>query len=383
MKRLLTVGGGSGGHVTPVVSVIRAIRNSHPDVEIRFWCDKKFYHQADKIMQDYDKKIPVRAIFSGKYRRYHHLSAVQHLITPSVIFPNIIDSIKFMTGIIQSLYLLIIWRPDVVFAKGGFVCLPVGIASWILRVPLVIHDSDAVPGLTNKILAPIARKIATGVPLDHYNYPLHKTAYVGIPIDPFYKKVSHSEQQILKSRFGFDAHRPLVVVSGGGLGARSVNDAVILQLKEILTFANVLLISGVAQYDELRTLSPTGDNRFRLVDFLPGLADAFKAADIVVTRAGATTLLELAALEKPTILVPNQRLKWQVEHAKLFVDAKAVILLDEDNFRHIGDLSISLAVRKILQNELTRKELARSIKKFAKPNAATELAAIINLAAKK
>jgi UDP-N-acetylglucosamine--N-acetylmuramyl-(pentapeptide) pyrophosphoryl-undecaprenol N-acetylglucosamine transferase len=383
MKRLLTVGGGSGGHVTPIVSVIQEIQNSHPDIEIRFWCDKRFYHQAVKIMHSYDNSIPIRVISSGKYRRYHHLSAVQHLITPSVIFPNIIDFFKVMIGIVQSLFLLIFWRPDVVFAKGGFVCLPVGIASWILRVPLVIHDSDAIPGLTNKILAPIASRIATGVPLEHYNYPMRKAVYVGIPIDPSYKKASYRDQQLLKSKLGFDTQRPLVVVSGGGLGARSINDAMVQQLKSILTVANVLLISGMAQYDELRSLSPVADKRFKLVDFLPGLADAFRAADIVVTRAGATTLLELAALEKPTILIPNKRLKWQVEHAQLFVDAEAVVLLDEDNFRLAGDLTISSAVSNILQSEKKQKALENNIKKFARPKAASDLAKIISIAAKK
>lgn len=383
MKKLLTVGGGSGGHVTPIVSVIREIKSDYSDLEIHFWCDKNFYQQAKKIMHGYDKDITIRTISSGKYRRYRHLSAMQHIITPSVFFPNIIDAFKVMIGVIQSLYFLIVWRPDVVFAKGGFVCLPVGLASWLLRVPLVIHDSDAVPGLTNKILAPIARRIATGVPLKHYNYPLHKTTYVGIPIDPSYKKASYEEQKKMKAKLGFDMYRPLVVVSGGGLGARAVNDAIMLQLKEMLSDANVLLISGNTQYDEIRALSSNTDKRFGLVDFLPGLVDAFRAADIVVTRAGATTLLELAALEKPTILIPNKRLKWQVQHAQLFVDEKAVILLDEDNFRLVGDSSISLAVREILHNDSLKKELERNIKKFAKPKAATDLATIIKLVAKK
>ncbi|HMM62244.1 MAG TPA: glycosyltransferase, partial [Candidatus Saccharibacteria bacterium] len=113
--RILAVGGGSGGHVTPVVAVLRELRRAHPDAEIRFWCDRKFTPQAKSIMSHLDDNVPVQTIFAGKLRRYHHLSVMRQLLWPSLVASNIRDSFLVILGAIQSIFKLIIWRPDVVF----------------------------------------------------------------------------------------------------------------------------------------------------------------------------------------------------------------------------------------------------------------------------
>jgi UDP-N-acetylglucosamine--N-acetylmuramyl-(pentapeptide) pyrophosphoryl-undecaprenol N-acetylglucosamine transferase len=270
-----------------------------------------------------------------------------------------------------------IWRPDVVFANGGYVCLPVGIATKILKIPLVIHDADAVPGLTNRILAPIARHIMTGLPLSHYDYPSSKTKYVGIAIDPAYRIVSDEHRRKLKKSLGFDIARPLVVFAGGGLGSKQINDAVAVHLDELMKFTNVVLVSGAAQYDELRSLTPIDDKRFQLKDFVPGLREVFSAADVVVSRAGATTLLELAALAAPTIVVPSKRLKWQVEHANHFVAKKAVLLLDEDKFDEPKDTSLVDTVRHVVNDTKLRRTLGNNLHDMARPHAARDMARVI------
>jgi UDP-N-acetylglucosamine--N-acetylmuramyl-(pentapeptide) pyrophosphoryl-undecaprenol N-acetylglucosamine transferase len=334
-------------------------------------------------MAEYDPSIRVQTVLAGKFRRYHHLTKLQHFTVPSVVFLNVRDAFLVAFGTLQSIVRLIMWRPNVVFAKGGYVCLPVGWAAWLLRIPVVIHDSDAHPGLTNRLLAPIAKRIATGVPLEHYNYPPKKSVYVGIPIDSRYKKVSADEQADLKRKMGFDAKRPLVVIAGGGQGSKQINDAVALQLHDILEVANVILNSGNAQYDELRSLTPQNDPRFVLKDFVPGLFEQFGAADIVITRAGATTLLELAAQAKPTILIPSKRLTWQVKHAKIFADKQAVILLDEDNFEDPNDTTLVQHIRKLINNDTARQRLGSNLHRLARPHAASDMADIISRAARK
>lgn len=383
MKRILAVGGGSGGHVTPVVSVLRELKKDYPKVEVRFWCDVKFAPQAKRIINEYDPNLKVQRMISGKFRRYSHLSKIQHILIPSVLFPNIRDAFYVLLGVVQSILHLLFWRPDVVFAKGGYVCLPVGIAAFLLRIPLVIHDSDAVPGLTNRLLAPFAKRIATGVPLSHYNYPPEKSVYVGIPIDSRYKVINFEEQRELKKSFGFNADRPLTVFTGGGLGSRTINTAVATQLHDLLKITNVLLISGASQYDELRSLTPDNDDRFVLKDFMPGLREALSAADIVVSRAGATALLELAALAKPTILVPSKRLNWQVKHAQIFVDEGAVLPLDENEFEIPGDRSLVDAVDKLVKDTTYRKKLGTELHNFARPHAARDMATLIVQTARK
>lgn len=376
--KVLTVGGGSGGHVTPVVAVLAALQKDQKNLEVRFWCDRHFAPQAKSIIAEFDPTIPVQTVISGKFRRYNHLTKLQHLTIPSVIFPNIRDAFMVVGGVVQSIARLVFWRPDVVFAKGGYVCLPVGWAAKLLRIPLVIHDSDAHPGLTNRLLAPIATRIATGVPLEHYNYPPEKSAYVGIPISSEYHKVTPERRNELKKALGFDARRPLVVFVGGGLGAKQINDAVALHLDALMDVANIYLLAGSAQYDELRSLTPVDDERFILKDFISkGMPDVLGAADIVVSRAGATFLLELAALAQPTILVPSKRLLWQVKHAKLFADEHAALLLDEDRFESADDTTLVLAIKKLLTDNSLRMKLATNLHKMARPHAARDVASMI------
>jgi len=334
-------------------------------------------------MADFDPDLKVQTVMAGKFRRYHHLTKLQHFTIPAVIFPNIRDAFYVLGGVGQSIFRLIAWRPDVVFAKGGYVCLPVGWAAWLLRIPVVIHDSDAHPGLTNRLLAPIARRIATGVPLEHYNYPKAKSVYVGIPIDEKYNQIADKDSGVFKKKLGFDPSRPLVVITGGGQGSKQMNDVTALHLDELLAFTNVLLNSGSAQFDELRSLTPENDPRFMLKDFVPGLAEQFAAADVVVSRAGATALLELAALSKPTIIIPSKRLTWQVKHAKLYAEAQSVLLLDEDVFADPDDTSFVKTIKGVITNNVLRQKLATNLHKMARPHAADDMASIIIRATKK
>lgn len=371
--------------MTPVVAVLREIKTLHPNAQLRFWTDKGFAPEAHRIVSEYDPSIKFQTILSGKFRRYHHLSKLQHLTIPAVVFPNIRDAFLVFFGTFQSFFRLLFWRPDVVFLKGGFVGVPVGIAAWLLRIPVVVHDSDAHPGLANRIIAPIAKRIMTGVSLDHYNYPPEKSAYVGVPIDPSFVPLSVKKRQEVKLKFGFDPKRPLTVFVGGGQGSKQINDNVALHLIELVKFTNVLLLSGTKQYDELRSLTPADNAHWRLEAFIPpqGIAEIEAAADIVVARAGASTLLELAALSKPTIVIPSKRLIWQVKHAKLYVDMQAVYPIDEDHFTEQGDQTLVTAVKRLVSDAALREKLGKNLHRLARPNASRDMAATIVSAARK
>lgn len=387
MKKLkiLAVGGGSGGHVTPVVAVLRELHVTVPNAEVRFWCDKSFYPQAKTIMAGFDETVPVQAVVSGKLRRYQHLKWWQHVTIPSVFWPNLRDILLVAIGVVQSCYRLIRWRPDVVFTKGGYVCLPVGWAARLLHIPLVIHDSDAHPGLTNRLLARHATLIGTGAPLEYYPYPVEKSCYVGIPIGQDFAPFTADRRQSVKRALGFSGDRPLTVVTGGGLGARRINDATVLHLEALLAFTDVLLISGTAQYDELRALTPADDAHFKLEAFISsGMADVLGAADVVVTRAGATTLLELAALHKPIVLVPNARLTGghQTKNAKVYADAGAAILVDDDALETTKSDTLVDAVKTVVEDVQLQHKMSVAIAKLARPHAARDMADMIVEAAR-
>lgn len=384
--RILAVGGGSGGHVTPIPAVIQELRQMRPSAELRVWCDRKFAPQARSVIDNFDPSIPVETVTAGKLRRYHHLTFLQHFTVPSVLFLNMRDGFFVAVGIVQSIIKLLLWRPDVVFTKGGYVCLPVGWAAKLLRIPLVIHDSDAHPGLTNRLLARFASGIATGAPLEYYAYPASRSRYVGIPINEAFRPFSARERSELKAKFEVDPTRPLTVITGGGLGAKTLNDAVMLHLDKLLPHTSVILISGTAQYNELLALTPRDDKRFQLLAFVSeGMAEILGAADVVVSRAGATTLLELAALAKPTVLVPNGRLTGghQLKNAKVYSDKHAVVVVDDTKFVHADDTSLVDTIRSILENENLQKKLASNIRQFAKPQAAHDMAQMIVDAIKK
>jgi len=377
--RILAVGGGSGGHVTPVVAVLREIKNIHPRAEIRFWCDRKFAAQATSIMGNFDSSIPVHKIFSGKLRRYHHLSVLRQLLWPSLVIKNVRDGFLVFVGLIQSIVKLIIWRPDVVFAKGGYVCLPVGIAARLLNIPLIIHDSDAHPGLTNRILSKWATLIATGAPLEYYHYPAAKSQYVGIPVAPEFHKFSESERQISKEKWGIVTDKPLIVVTGGGLGASRINDAVVLSLKSLLKIGSVILISGTWQYDEIKSITPPNDNNFQLHSFVSkDMATLLGAADVVVARAGATTILELAALAKPTILIPNAKLTGghQLKNAAVYLKEGAVMIVNEEEMVDSPQVLVS-AIDEVLSNPERAEKMSKAFFPFARPNAARDVANMI------
>jgi UDP-N-acetylglucosamine--N-acetylmuramyl-(pentapeptide) pyrophosphoryl-undecaprenol N-acetylglucosamine transferase len=376
--KILAVGGGSGGHVTPVVAVLKELKAKQPKADIRFWVDRKFAPQARTVMASFDESVAVQTITAGKLRRYYHLSLWQHFIWPSLMIKNTADGFLVAVGFVQSLVKLLIWRPDVVFTKGGYVCLPVGMAAHMLRIPLVIHDSDAHPGLTNRVLSRWATSIGTGAPLEYYHYPKSKSKYVGIPINTDFKPYTKAQQWDAKREWGVNPDKPLVVVTGGGLGARRLNTTTVAVLEKLEPLASVVLLSGVAQYDELKTQVPNNNENFQLHAFTNKMPRLLGAADIVITRAGATTILELVALAKPTILVPNAALTGghQIKNAAVYEDAKAATVLIEDEIVESPEMLIT-AVKRLLDSPKETQAMAKRFASFAKPDAAIDMAKLI------
>ena len=374
------VGGGSGGHVTPVAAVCSQLKKSYPEAEVRVWCDQKFYQQAFATMLSVDGQIKVETIVAGKLRRYHKLSLLKQVTQiRSIVIPNIIDGFKLVAGTFQSVAKLLMWRPDVVFSKGGFVCLPVGVASRILNIPLVIHDSDAHPGLTSRILSRWAKTIATGAPLKYYSYPKDRTHYIGIPVASTAKPLSSTKQRELKQELGFSEHEPLVVITGGGLGAKSINDAAAAVMNDLLGFCSVSIIAGKANEQNFK--EQVGKHKNLQVHGYVSpdtMQKMLGAADVVVSRAGATTLLELAALAKPSIIIPNERLTGghQVKNATVYKQAKAVVVLDDELMKD-KPLMLIDAINATLLNKEAMKRLSKNIYAFAKPNAAKDMMKLI------
>jgi UDP-N-acetylglucosamine--N-acetylmuramyl-(pentapeptide) pyrophosphoryl-undecaprenol N-acetylglucosamine transferase len=386
VMKVLTLAGGSGGHVTPAVAVIRELKRRRPTTEIRVWCDHKYAPQARSLVHGFDTTIPVQTILSGKLRRYHNVPLWRQLTSPSVVFPNIRDLFLVIAGFGQSIAKFVVWRPDVVFAKGGFASVPAGLAARLFKIPLVIHDSDSHPGLANRILARFATSIATGAPLDNYPYNRRLARYTGIPISQDFRPYADKERREMKVALGFEPSRPLVVVTGGGLGAGPINAAVAKQLKQLLGLASLMLLSGTAYYDKMRASLPHDDPRFQLLSFLSSeeMVRSLGAADIVVSRAGATTILELSALAKPAILIPAAQLAagHQLKNAAEYAKDGAVEVIGGDELAANPQVLVD-TISSLLADPVKRQQMAKVFHALSRPNAAKEVADLIERAAEK
>ncbi len=342
-----------------------------------FVCDKSFEVQARGLIEKGSVvPVEVQTITAGKFRRYSHLTLLQHLTIASVVFGNIRDTFKIVIGFFQSIGIILQFKPDVLFAKGGFVCLPLGMAAKVLRVPIVVHDSDTRPGLTNSILGRWAAAIATGSPLENYRYPLAISRYVGVPIAAEFTPYSLQAQQQAKAHLGFDPARPLVVVTGGGLGAVSINDAVVVSAKKLLADGVQLYhVTGRQHYDDIKTLAPQSES-YKFVPFIyEGMAGVLGAADIVISRASATFVQELAGLKKAAILVPSRALSDQRKNAIVYKEAEAAIVLSDDEIAKSGVLYT--CIHTLLADPEQMTSLAERLHRYARPHAARDVARMV------
>lgn len=373
--RIVVSGGGTAGHITPILATSAALKSLAKDAQILY------IGQAGGMEARIAKnaKIEFAAIPAGKFRRLHDATLVNKLLNPQTLGANLIDSTRLARGVLGSLILLRKFKPDVVFIKGGYVGLPVGLAAHILRIPYIIHESDVSPGLTNRILAKWAKKIAVGFPEKMYSdFPKDRLIFVGNPV----------REEILKghrlagiSEFSLDDKLPVIMVTGGSQGAAPLNDVVVDSLSELLKFSQVIHLTGEAELGRVEfNVSRLDDldhrERYHAFAFMgTEIALALAAADIVVSRAGANTVAELAALKKPTILVPNYLMAGhQVDNAKLLARTGAVRVLDE---RRINPARLVAEITGILGSEEAQNSLSKAIGELARPNAAKDLASLI------
>lgn len=362
-----------------MLAVLHTLKKHDPHLEVCFVTDSKFGDQAEAIMKHSGLEVSVERIHAGKFRRYHKVSVWRQLSDVPTLVMNLRDVFLTFAGFCQSLWLLMRFKPDVVFTKGGFVCVPLGLAAKIRNIPLVIHDSDAHPGLANRILSRWAVSIATGSPVEHYPYPREKTHYVGIPVDLAFQPVSDTKRRELKAALGFhDLSKPLIVVTGGGLGARTINRAVVTVAPQLVEQASIYHITGTAAYDDVTAHAPELID-YQIVPFIStGMAPVLGAADIVVSRVGATTMQELAALAKAVVMVPNPYLTGghQLKNALVYEQADAAVTVDEQELEKNPQV-LRKALDGLLADAARRQALGKALHAFARPDAALDMATLI------
>lgn len=376
-------GGGSGGHITPILAVAHELKQAQPKAEI-IYIALQGDTLADLPAQDpnIDKVIFIRA---GKLRRYHSEGWKQFLDIPTML-KNLRDIFNTIAGVWQSIWLLRRLKPNVVFIKGGFVGVPVGLASALWRIPYVTHDSDALPGLANRIVAPWARKHAVALPKEVYAYAPEKTETVGVPVSRKYHPANTKEMVETRKRLGLEKANKVVLVTGGGLGAQRVNDAVADCVPDLLTRypkLYVVHLAGRSKEQSLRQayqkrVSEKDQARVIVKDFVSNLYDYSEAADVIITRAGGTSMAEFAAQAKACVVIPNPYLTGghQLKNAQVLADRKTIKMVRED-LMTTDHHALMPPLVELLDNPAVAKQLGDRLHTLAQPDAAHRLAMVL------
>lgn len=362
--------------------MLNALAERIDDVSATFVTDRAFLTQTEGLAKQCAVPVNIVTISAGKFRRYMDVALWKQVLSPGIGGRNLVDMFKTAGGVAQSIRLLRKVRPDVVFAKGGYVSLPVGYAAHVLRIPLVIHDSDVRPGLTNRVLSRWATTIATGMPVEHYRYNAELAVYTGVPVSRQFHVYTASEQHKAKKSLGFSPRSPLIVVSGGGLGARDINEAMIRIAPQWLGRGySVLHVVGKGAFESVLPQLPTAD-AYKAVPFVyDGMSMLYGAADVVVSRASATSLQELAATARAAVIIPNSSLGDQLENATTFVDAGAATMVRDEQLGENPEI-LQRTVEELIDDTKKRSSLEASIAVFAKPQAASDVAELLLAAVK-
>jgi UDP-N-acetylglucosamine--N-acetylmuramyl-(pentapeptide) pyrophosphoryl-undecaprenol N-acetylglucosamine transferase len=318
-------------------------------------------------------------ILAGKFRRNHFDSGFAKIFNLSTLGPNARDTLRTVQGVGQAMRILRSFKPEVVFLKGGYVCLPVGIAAKMLGIPFVIHESDATPGLTNRILSRWAEKIAVGFPVKSYRmFESGKLEYVGNPVRADIL-TAHRLEGI--AHFGLDEAVPVILVTGGSQGAAQINNVVLGSLDRLMKKYQIIHQTGEGEnarikFELSRRPKPKATPRYHPYGFLMGdMGLALAAADLVIGRAGVNTINDSAVLGKPTILIPNYEMAGhQVENARVLSRQGAVRVLDGAKLTPEG---FADEIDYVLGDEAEQARLAAAIRVFGRPRAAEELAGLI------
>lgn len=322
-KRLLLTGGGSSGHVTPNLAIISAF-------QAKGW-DLAYIGSARGIEKEIIGKteIPYYPIATGKLRRYFS-------------WQNFIDPFKIAWGAVQACYYCWRLKPSVVFSKGGFVSFPVVFAAWLNRIPVIAHESDYSPGLATRLSVPFAKTICVTFD-DAIRFFKDKTK-VTVTGTPLRQNLLDGNADKGRAFCGFDTDKKTILIYGGGLGARSINEAIRAQLPDLLASYNLIHLCGKGKAD--KRVQQAGYCQLEYVH--DEMGDLLACADMVISRAGANSIYELIALKKPHILIP---LSSQASRGDQL-----------QNAAYFSKLGLSSVLQ---ESELTPKSLADSIAQLA------------------
>lgn len=325
MKRIVLTGGGTAGHVTPNIALIPSLKKAGFEI---YYIGSEDGIEKTLIQEEGIKYFGIKA---GKLRRYMDKK-------------NFTDILKVSKGFIQALAILKNIKPDILFSKGGFVSSPVVWAAWILKIPVVLHESDITPGLANKIALPFAKNICYSFPETIKYLTKEKSILTGIPVR---NSLFYGNKNFGIKLCSFTNNKPILLIMGGSLGSKILNENIRSILDFILEDFQVCHICGKGH------LEPSLNNKkgYKQFEYVrEELPHIFAMSNIIISRAGATTLYEILALKKPNILVPLSKAASrgdQILNANSFKNQGFSHVLQEEDLK---EESMKVAIKEVYNN---------------------------------
>ncbi len=357
MKRILLTGGGSGGHVFPLIAVAKEIKkiavDKNMEVELRYYGPADIY--SGYITQE---EIKAYSVAASKLRRYFS-------------WRNFIDGSLFLISLLQALFKVYWFMPDIAFSKGGPGALAVLFACRFYRIPYIIHESDSIPGLTNTLSAKKALVVELAFQSAKKYFPNKEIKMVGNPIRHELLNYVSLDSAGAKGRLGLEIDRPLILVMGGSLGSVRINRFIFENLEQFLKKYQIIHQTGTANYENYAQQEQRYYKPFAFLE--KNYGEILAASDLVVSRAGAGTIFELAVFGKPAILIPlpESANNHQKTNAYEYAQTGAAEVIEEPNL--LANVVLG-TIDKILSNPNEQQKMRLAALNFAKPEAAKMIA---------
>ncbi|MEK7503382.1 MAG: UDP-N-acetylglucosamine--N-acetylmuramyl-(pentapeptide) pyrophosphoryl-undecaprenol N-acetylglucosamine transferase [Patescibacteria group bacterium] len=369
MTKILFTGGGTAGHIFPIIAIVRELRKAGSDAKF-FYAGPKDDFGEILLSQE---GIKLKWILAGKVRRYFSFKSV---------LENIVDILfKTPLGLIQSFFYVFALAPDLIFSKGGYGSLGTVIASQVLQVPIILHESDVTPGLANRFISRLARQIFVAFPVAQTEYfSQEKMIAVG---NPLRAELLRGNKDKAKEYFDLTGEKPVILVLGGSQGAQAVNDLLLAILPDLLADFEIIHQTGSKNLEQLKAeakvvISEDLNRRYHPIGFLKEveLRDAFEISELVISRAGSGSIFEIAALQKPSILIPlsSSAQDHQLKNAYAYAQNKAAVVMEEAN---LTPRFFHEKIKYLFANPDELQKMSQRAREFSRPDSAKIIAGYI------
>lgn len=357
--KIIFTGGGTGGHIYPAIALIKTIREKMPEVEILYI--GKINAEEERICLK--EEIPFIGIKVNYYYR-------------KWVFKNIKTVCNFIKAYFRVKKIIKNFKPDIIIGTGGYVSSPVVYAGVKSKIKTIIHEQNSIPGLTNKFLSRHVSKVAISMPSSKNYFPLEKVVLTG---NPRGEEILQTKK-VDKKSLGLNENKKLLLIFMGSLGAKYVNETIIKALPKLALISNleIVFVTGKQHFDninsEVKKLN-IGPNVF-IKPYIDNMPEYYQHADLVICRAGATTIAELCAIGIPAILIPSPYVtnNHQEKNALDLVNSGGALMIRE---KELTESKIINMVTDLMNDHFNRNKLKINIKKSGIPDSCTRFIELI------